>query len=164
MDKLGVLLKQADKGGKIVLMTQENYVRMCKKILDNPSCYRKVDTDYLTHCTTKITELVTQAYQDGLINKETTEFLLIKHAKVSTHKNLLDPPGRPVISGIGSLPCNANRLVDDYLRPHNTLLPSYLKDTIQLLKILDKINLPPGCLLVMIDIESLYSSIPHERG
>lgn len=36
-----IIAKQVDKGGNIVLMMQENYVRMCKKILDNHEWYRK---------------------------------------------------------------------------------------------------------------------------
>lgn len=65
-------------------MTNENYVRMCMKILTNTKWYRKVDLDYLNICTTKFTELVVQTLYNDLINKDTMDFLLIKHPKVPT--------------------------------------------------------------------------------
>lgn len=43
-------------------------------------------------------------------------------------------------------------------------LPSYIKDTLDLLKHIKGHNLPPGALLVTIDVEALYLSIPHEKG
>lgn len=52
----------------------------------------------------------------------------------------------------------ASRFVDEYLRPHVVALPSYIKDTSDLLKNLDGLHVPQGCLLVAIDIEALYSS------
>lgn len=39
-----------------------------------------------------------------------------------------------------------------------------VKDTSDLLRKLDGLCVPPGCFLVAIDIEALYSSIPHDHG
>lgn len=74
-------MKQADKGGNIVLMTQEGHIKMYKKIIDNLEWYRRVDMTFLTACTTKFTELVIHAFNDDLINKDTRDYLLIKTSK-----------------------------------------------------------------------------------
>lgn len=66
--------------------------------------------------------------------------------------------------GINSLTSNASRLDDDYLWSHVIALPSYLKDSIKLLKMIEGVQLAEDFLLVTIDVESLYSSIPHDRG
>lgn len=43
-------------------------------------------------------------------------------------------------------------------------LPSYLRDTVQLLQIVDNLTIAKEALLVTIDIEALYSNIPHDLG
>lgn len=58
----------------------------------------------------------------------------------------------------------AGRYVDDILQSHVERLPSYLKDTLQLLQLLDELTTPTNSLLITFDIEALYSSIPHEKG
>lgn len=54
-----------------------------------------------------------------------------------------------------------SRVVDAYLHPHVTALPSYMRDTPDLLKIVDGLSISPGAWLI---VEALYSSIPHDRG
>lgn len=83
----------------------------------------------------------------------------LRHIKISK-----TPLGRPIVSGVGSMTERASKLVDECLRPHVTTLPSYIKYTADLLKNLDGLNVPAGCLLVAIDIKALYSSIPHNQG
>lgn len=48
--------------------------------------------------------------------------------------------------------------------PHVTKLPSYVKDTLDLLKILDGLTIPSDALLVTSVVEALYASIPHDLG
>ena len=48
--------------------------------------------------------------------------------------------------------------------PHVTCLPSYIWDTQDLLRHIEGTHVPLDALLVAVDIEALYSSIPHERG
>lgn len=68
------------------------------------------------------------------------------------------------MSGIGSLTENASRLVDSILMPHVLSLPSYIRDTSDLLKHIEGMVVPPDALLVTLDVKALYLSIPHERG
>lgn len=81
-----------------------------------------------------------------------------------THKNLLRPLGRPIVSGIGSLTDNASKFVDNVLMPHVLSLPSYIHDTTDLLKHIKGIQVPLDSLFMAIDVEALYSNIPHEQG
>lgn len=59
---------------------------------------------------------------------------------------------------------NASSLVDSYLHPHVISLFSYMKDTIDLLRTIEGISLPLGTWLVALDIESMYNSIPQNKG
>lgn len=74
------------------------------------------------------------------------------------------PLGKPIVSGVGSITSKARKLVDKHLQPHVTSLPSYVRDTMHLLQILDDIVVPIGSFLVGIDVETLYNSIPHTKG
>lgn len=84
-----------------------------------------------------------------MIDKSTWEFPNTCNPKTPTlyalpkiHKSIDQPPGRPIVSGNGCLTESASRLVDDYLRPH--ALPPHVQDTIDLLKSLDGIFIPPN--------------------
>lgn len=43
-------------------------------------------------------------------------------------------------------------------------MPHVVRDTSDLSKRLDGLTIPPDTLLVTIDVQALYSSIPHELG
>lgn len=79
------------------------------------------------------------------------------------HKSPSQPPRRPIVSGIGSLTDNASKFVDSFLLPHVLGLPSHIRDTSDLLRHIEGIQVPRDSLLVAIDVESLYSSIPHKK-
>lgn len=71
------------------------------------------------------------------------------------------PPGRPIVSAIGSFTEKISAFVHNYLQPLVTLLPSYIRDSMDLLH---TIEIPDECLLVTMDIESLYTNVPFEGG
>lgn len=91
--------------------------------------------------------------------KTATFYLLPK-----IHKNDVDPPGRPIISGNGAITENLSRVVDEHLRPFVLALSSYVCDTIHLLQITDCVHVSGGSILATIDVEALYSSISHTKG
>lgn len=166
-----VVIKASDKGGNIVLMDSCYYEKMCFDILRNADWYRPIPDSYYTQLHSKYNVLVGDAYSLGTIDKDTFEFLTVKfpvfstfYALLKTHKNLKRPPGRPIVSGNGNLTEQASQLVDRHLRPFVTSLFSYTKDTLDLLKQIEGLTVPPDALLVSLDVESLYCSIPHDRG
>ena len=77
------------------------------------------------------------------------------------HKN---PMGiRPIISSCESPTKNISQFIDFWLQPLMKALPSYLKDTLQLINELSQILMEPNTLLVTIDVKSLYTCIPHQE-
>ena len=76
-------------------------------------------------------------------------------------------PGRPVTSACSCPTEKLSAFLDDLLQPINKRLPSYLKDTNHLLKVLK--DVPPTKpgekrLLYKADVKSLYTVIPKEDG
>lgn len=56
------------------------------------------------------------------------------------------------------------QVLDSYLRPHVYGLSSFVKDNIDFLSISKNLHFPIDTWLGTIDVETLYSSIPHDKG
>ncbi|CAH2299478.1 Hypothetical predicted protein, partial [Pelobates cultripes] len=77
--------------------------------------------------------------------------------------NLQTPPGRPIVSGGDTITQNGSLYVDKIRRPFVEKLPYYVRVTKQALSLLSSLQVPPSAKLCSLDVESLYSSIPHHR-
>ncbi|XP_073460898.1 uncharacterized protein [Aquarana catesbeiana] len=166
-----VVIKPSDKGGNVVVMDSAQYTEMCMDILQNHEWYRPIPKSLLDKFTHDFYTLVDTAFQYNAISKQLWEFIRTSHPKEATfyalpklHKQKKKPPGRPIISGCGSLTENLSRVVDNHLKPLVTCLSSYVRDTIHFLQIIQDIHIEEGTQLVAIDVESLYCTIPHAKG
>ena len=68
------------------------------------------------------------------------------------------------MSGFSGPTETISQIVDYHLQPIVQGTPSYLKDTTSFLKIMDETRVEKDDWLVTIDVKSLYTSIPHDRG
>ena len=74
-------------------------------------------------------------------------------------------PGRPIISGIGTLTENISGFVEKILKPLVHITPSFVLDTSDFLnKINDLVVVPQDAILATLDVSSLYSNIPNDDG
>ena len=92
-------------------------------------------------------------------------YQLFKVHKSHESPNL--PPGRPIVSGCGSIAENISLFVDAHAKELVKELPSYIQDTPDLLRHLEELNknqIPDGAFPVSIDVTGLYSNIPHQEG
>jgi len=81
------------------------------------------------------------------------------------HKGITPPPGRPIISANGCPTEKISEFVDHFLNPTCKNLKSYVKDTTHFLKLIyDLGDLPNNCILVTMDVSSLYTNIPIDEG
>ena len=77
----------------------------------------------------------------------------------------INPPGRPIVSGIGTLTEYVSAFVDRERQPLLANIPSYIKDTTDFLNKLSRFNnLPDNTILITLDVTALYSNIPHNDG
>lgn len=79
---MDLVIKAVKKGGNIVHMNRGKYICMCQSILSNRQWYTPTSNINLEN-EVKLFELIDQAYQNGLIDKETVEFLRVEHPKIS---------------------------------------------------------------------------------
>lgn len=80
------------------------------------------------------------------------------------HKDLENPPGRPIISGIKSSTCNLSHYIDVCLQDYFKHLNSFLKDLDSLIRILKQHKWQEGVTFLTLDVTALYSNINHEKG
>ncbi|XP_033122020.1 uncharacterized protein LOC117121033 [Anneissia japonica] len=77
----------------------------------------------------------------------------------------ITPPGRPIISGRGTLTEHLSGYIDSILNPLLINIPSFTQDSTHFLRKLSNVQqLNSDALLVTLDVTSLYSNIPHEEG
>ncbi|XP_040206073.1 uncharacterized protein LOC120937139 [Rana temporaria] len=152
-------------------MDNQTYLDMCQTILKNNDWYCKISINNITRFYIDFYKFVDQAFSQGVISLDLRDFIRTKHPKTATfyslpkvHKNKTPIPGRPIVSGIGSISENLSQVIDAHLQPYVTSLPSFTKDTMHFLQTIEGCMLCDQAFLVSIDVEALYSSIPHEKG
>lgn len=94
-------------------MNTSDYLVEAQQQLCDKKVYRALDRDPKFEITHKIQAIVEQALQTGLIDKDLAQFLTVSHPKTpllyllpKIHKTLSKPPGRPTVSGRGSILSN----------------------------------------------------------
>ncbi|XP_041424973.1 uncharacterized protein LOC121395471 [Xenopus laevis] len=140
--------------------------------LEVPGHYSPIEQDPTTQLKKVIDLMIMEAFDMGVIDKSTKEFLTTDFPRIPTlyvlpkiHKTLENPPGRPIVSGIGSLLEPLSKFIDHHLQELVRNLPTCLKDTNDLLIKLEGVpKLSPGVLLCSIDIQSLFTAIPQDEG
>ena len=167
-----LVIKNADKGSGIVIEDTEQYVRDGLDHLSDESIYERVDTDPTKPLTQAINTYVNSMYQDGIIDPITKEHLTLTtdppprtqqlYFLKKIHKNPIAV--RPIVSGCGGPTERISQLIDLQLKPHVPKIKSYIKDSGHLISLLESTPIPKDCILVTIDVKSLYLNIPHEDG
>lgn len=167
-----IVIKPADKGSATVVMSKEAYMTEAYRQLMDHRYYRKLDED-LTQAHARLIEaLIREMFENKLLDKDTAKYLAPENPRTARfyhlpkiHKQTIPVPGRPIISSNGSPTERISEYVDHHLQPIVTRTSAYLKDTTDFLRKLSLIpTLPPGCILVTLDVSSLYTNIPHNEG
>ena len=181
-----IVIKPADKGSIIVVMSPEFYWDMCLKHLDNPVFYRKVPTDPSNIVLGRISEFATK-FKDRLTEKEFTvltastyklsNFYMLpklhKSKEINNHivntrtryihipDGVGDLEGRPINSGPVYHTRGISIIVHTILLPCLDYIEYILKDSFDFLEKLGS-DCEEGTKLVTWDIKSLYTSIRHD--
>nr|XP_048688123.1 uncharacterized protein LOC125627729 [Caretta caretta] len=162
-----IIIKKADKGGAVVIMNRSEYEQEAARQLSNTPFYKPLPSDptesyqkKLQHLLKKLPEKAQeQIHTDTPLESRPGIFYLLP--KIHKPGN----PGLPIISGIGTLTAGLSGYVDSLLRPYATGTPSYLRDTTDFLRKLQSIgDLPDNTILATMDVDALYTNIPHKDG
>lgn len=117
-----ITIKQADKGGVVVVWNTVDYIEEAMRQLNDTNVYVPLDRDPKWEITHKIQTTVQKALTDGTIESELIEFLTVAHPKTpqlyllpKIHKSMHKPPERPIVLGRGSILNNISIFLDRVL-------------------------------------------------
>ena len=85
------------------------------------------------------------------------------YAQPKIHKT--GNPGHPVVSSVNCHTYTISKYVNFHLQPIVKNIPSYVRDTTDFLQSLDRLkHIPNDCLLVTLDVKSLYTNMPNNES
>lgn len=168
-----IIFKGADKGGGLICMDRVNYETEIAKQLADTVAYSKLPSDPTTKFKREIDTFLNAALAAGHITSSEKKFLINEHPTIpviytlpKVHKQFTKiPPGRPIVSSNNSLTEPLSKYIDHHIRSLVTDLPSYIRDTGDLINQLSQLNVTDNnIILATMDVSSLYTNIPHQSG
>lgn len=170
-----IRIMPADKGSTVVIMNTADYDREASRQLSDTRFYETVDSDPTLGLATDLRRFIkSNGRREGLSSRDIDllvpdepkcpDFYLLP--KIHKSYSLPDrlPPGRPIVASFGCVTERVSAYVDSYLQPIVQNQPSFIKDTQHFLSVLRGTRVPEGVILVTIDVNSLYTEIPHVEG
>lgn len=168
-DRHDIVIKPADKGGAIVIMNRDDYIKEADRQLSDTSFYKVLQSDPTDEFKQIVKENVEALLEAKEIDKNMVRSL-IPLSPIAGRFYLLpkihkaNVPGRPIVSGIGTVTENISLYVDSLINKIPPNIPSFIRDTNHFLSEILDLEIPNGCLLVTLDVASLYTNIPHSDG
>ena len=167
-----ITIKPADKGSAVVILNTTDYIAEATTQLNNPKFYKKMDHDPTQDHHLEVQKVLKEMLDREEIDQSCYDYLNISKPRTprfytlpKIHKATRPPPGRPITSANQSPTERISAFVDYFLKPTIPHIKSYVRDTTDFLrKIKDIPALPPGTLLVTLDVTSLYTNIPNKEG
>ncbi|CAJ0963023.1 unnamed protein product [Ranitomeya imitator] len=141
--------------------------------LGDKETYQAIGSNPTFEISREIRDLVTYYTTTGIIDgTKLGEFLIKQHPVISVfytlpkiHKHPVRPPGRPIVASTESLLSPLAITLDKILSPwYQRSGPTSRTQPTFLTSLKNVGRLPTDCLLVSMDVNSLYTSIRHEDG
>ncbi|XP_075438932.1 uncharacterized protein LOC142481350 [Ascaphus truei] len=152
-------------------MDTEYYKGEAERILSDDITYARLKTNPHKEFCIEFLTLLDKGSTTGVLNEKEYDYLNIKFPVMpifyflpKIHKDIKAPPGRPIISGIGSLTLRLSEYIDGFLQPYVAEMRSYLRDTTQILNVLEQVIWQDDYKICTCDVTSLYTSIKHDDG
>ncbi|KAJ1189456.1 hypothetical protein NDU88_006201 [Pleurodeles waltl] len=150
-------------------MDSTDYRQECLRLLSDTTYYAPLTQDPTKSLLSQIKIMVEEAKGNAWVTFREAEFLVTTHLRTpyfyclpKIHKGILPPPGRPIVSGTGSLLEPLSTFCDSFLQPLVKKSSTYLKDTKDVLNLIEVINSTTSVeALIILDFESLYTNIPQ---
>ena len=166
-----LVIKPADKGGAVVVWRRDLYIAEAQRQLQNPSHYKLLDEPSLHADHRRIRLTINRLISDQQL-PTSAKLLIPPHPRQSVfyllpkiHK--LNNPGRPIVSTCSCPTEFISTYLDSILQPLVQSLPTYVKDSTHTLHLIEEFNSNPQTVptyLFTLDVQSLYTSIPHQDG
>ena len=185
--KRKIVIKACDKGADVIILNFKDDLKSCSQHLvsrieiegEEPQYYYKqVNALELGKAKAKIQEVPDEALENEIITTEEHQTMDPEdkdpakfYALFKIHKEHLNgetPPLRPIVSGSGSLSEGIATVVEHYLKEIASSHKTYLQDTSDHIRNVEKINegsaLSVNSILLTVEIKGAYLNIPQVDG
>ena len=182
-----VVIKACDKGSGIIVLNFEDYLRSCYLHLteeqeqsdgSSKPYYKLVNENEVVKSKIEIIRVLEDALKNKLISKNEFEAMNPEnkdparfYCTFKVHKPHAEgtpPPPRPIVSGNNSITANIGLYVEHHIKRITTQHSTYLQDTSDFLRNIDKLNeankFKANTILASIDVTALYTNIPQKEG
>ena len=165
-----IIITKADKGGAVVILNVDDYLKEANRQLSNTEFYQEVHSNLSSTHAEIVNKTIRDFVKEKLLPEQVANALVVDNPKTAKfyllpkiHKK--NNPGRPITNAIGCATSKIAEFVNFQLQPMVEKLKSYIKDTTHFLNKLSEIDhLPEDAILVTMDVSSLYTNIPHNEG
>ena len=129
-----IIIANADKGGAVVIMDVNDYIREAKRQLNDPRNYKVLaknptatNNDLINQTINRFKkeQWINDNIANGLKNPSPRTLQFYIFPKIDKERN----PGRPVITSINCHTANISKYVNYHLQTIVKQIPSYVKDT-----------------------------------
>lgn len=174
-----IVIKPADKGSAVVIMSREQYILEAERQLNDPMYYTKLKEPLYIHTVPMIVEIANTLKKKKYINSKQRQYLMGDleprerrfYILPKIHKDpqkwtipFQVPPGRPIVSDCGSETYYTAEFLDYYLNPLSVKHPAYVKDTYHFIEIVQDLRISSEFYFFSMDVASLYTNIPIVTG
>ena len=173
-----IIIKPADKGSSLLILNTEDYSREAHRQLSNQLHYRPLQGPISHKDHEVINTILTSLHHSKYLTKKELDFIKpdedarprLIYFLPKIHKDPSSwplhhiPPGRPIVSDVGSNNYNLSKIIDHYLEPFSKIHPSFIKDTPDFLTKITRNQVPQSAYLITLDVEALYTNIDNTEG
>ena len=146
-------------------MNTFEYQAKIKGLLDDNNTYVKLKTDPTNKFKAKVVQLIKIWKDKGKITQKTWQQLYPTAAETpkfyglpKVHKK--DYPLRPIVSSVGSITYQSAKMLARILGPLVGKTPYHVKNSLDFVKKVQNLEVPPPWKLISFDVTALFTSIP----
>lgn len=172
-----IIIKPADKGGKICILNLQNYINEGERQLKNKKYYTEIEEAPKKLTCTQINKILYSIYKQKIIDQKQYSYLAAKTSDANRSFYLLPkvhkppdkwpnpkmPEGRPIVGDCGTEARRVSEFITYYIAPLAKKHRSYIKDTYHFLEKIRGCSLGSNSLLVTGDITALYTNMDTDR-
>lgn len=164
-----IIIHPADKGGGLVILDKSKYLEELHKLLEDRETYQILNKDPMLVYKDELHWLIEEGKSGNILTKKEASYLdpffcktPIIYCLPKIHKDMINPPGRPIVNGIDSISSWLGQYIDHFLQPLVCKTDAFLKDTKHIIQTIESTRCSPSSIMVTGNVGSLYTIIGHE--